>query len=43
MILHPVLRYNARHSVREEFDLVDPEQAQGIEKAQAGAGRRTDV
>jgi hypothetical protein len=40
MIIDPVFRYNPRHSVRALSDPVDPEQAQGIEKAPAGAVRR---
>jgi len=40
MIIDPVFRYNPRHSVRALSDPLDPEQAQGIEKAPAGAVRR---
>jgi len=40
MMVDPVFRYNPPHSVREGLDLVDPEPAQGIEKAQAGAGEK---
>jgi len=34
MIFAPILRYSARHSGREGFDLGAPESALGIEKAQ---------
>lgn len=40
MIINQVFRYNPRHSVRAVSDPVDPAQAQGIEKAPAGAVRR---
>jgi hypothetical protein len=43
MIMDPVFRYNPRHSVRALSDPVDPEQAQGIEKAPAGCEKNEGV
>jgi hypothetical protein len=42
MMVDPVFRYNAQHSVRAGLNLVDPGQAKGIEKAQADGRRRAE-
>ena len=43
MIFDPLFGYNPRQSGREGFHLVHREEEKGIQKSQAGVGRRTHV